>query len=88
MKAKGDMFFMRSTIGIAGGAEWNFTGNTSLYAEVGFYYGFTPVHYGEAIAGDDKERDMTLFQYNNGVQDYTTLSATQKQILIKIGILF
>ncbi len=88
MKAKGDMFFMRSTIGIAGGAEWNFTGNTSLYAEIGFYYGFTPVHYGEAVTGDDKERDMTLFQYTNGAQDYTTLNAKQKQILFKVGILF
>jgi len=88
MKAKGDMFFLRSTIGIAGGAEWNFTGNTSLYAEIGFYYGFTPVHYGEAVTGDDKERDMTLFQFSNGTQDYTTLSATQKQILLKVGILF
>lgn len=88
MKAKGDMFFMRSTIGIAGGAEWNFTGTTSIYAEVSFHYGFTPVHYGEAIAGEDPERDMTLFQMNNGVADYTTLAAKQKQVLLKVGILF
>lgn len=88
MKAKGDMFFMRSTIGIAGGAEWNFSGNTSLYAEVGFYYGFTPVHYGEAVTGDDKERDMTLMQITNGAFDYTTLNAKQKQVLFKVGILF
>jgi hypothetical protein len=88
MKAKSDMFFLRSTIGIAGGAEWNFTGSTSLYAEIGFYYGFTPVHYGEAVTGDDKERDMTLFTYNGSTADYTTLSAKQKQILLKVGILF
>jgi len=88
MKAKGDMFFLRSTIGIAGGAEWNFTGNTSIYAEIGFHYGFTPVHYGEAVTGDDKERDMTLFQMNNGTADYTTLAAKQKQVLLKVGILF
>lgn len=88
MRAKGDMFFLRSTIGISGGAEWNFTGTTSVYAEIGFHYGFTPVHYGESVAGADKERDMTLFQINGGTADYTTMAAKQKQILLKIGILF
>jgi hypothetical protein len=88
MKAKGDMFFMRSTIGLAAGAEWNFTGNTSLFAELGFYYGLTPVHFGEAIGGDDKERDMTMFQRVNGTNDYLTFSAKQKQIVLKVGILF
>jgi hypothetical protein len=29
-------------IGVYGGAEWNFTGNTNLYAEAGFVYGVTP----------------------------------------------
>lgn len=88
MKAKGDMFFLRSTIGLAAGAEWNFTGNTSLFAELGFYYGLTPVHFGEAVTGDDKERDMTMFQRINGANDYLTFSAKQKQIVLKIGILF
>lgn len=88
MKAKGDMFFLRSTIGLAGGAEWNFTGNTSMFAEIGFYYGFTPVHNGDAIGGDDKERNMTLFQNNAGTNDYITLAAKQKQLVLKIGILF
>ncbi|HLP55645.1 MAG TPA: outer membrane beta-barrel protein [Fluviicola sp.] len=88
MKAKGDMFFMRSTIGLAAGAEWNFTGSTSLFAELGFYYGLTPVHFGEAIGGDDKERDMTMFQRINGANDYLTFAAKQKQIVLKIGILF
>jgi hypothetical protein len=88
MKAKGDMFFLRSTIGLAAGAEWNFTGNTSLFAELAFYYGLTPVHFGEAVTGDDKERDMTMFQRLNGVDDYLTFSSKQKQIVLKIGILF
>jgi hypothetical protein len=88
MKAKSDMVFLRATIGIAGGAEWNFTGTTSLYAEIGFYYGFTPVHYGEAVTGDDRERDMTMFSYNGTTADYTTFSAKQKQVLLKVGILF
>ena len=92
MRAQGDMFFMRSTIGLAGGAEWNFTGNTSMFAEIGFYYGFTPVHYGDAITGDDKERDMTLYtsglSNGTGTDDYVTMKATQRQIVLKIGILF
>jgi len=88
MKAKGDMFFLRSTIGLAGGAEWNFTGNTSIFAEIGFYYGFTGVHRGDAIGGDDKERNMTMFQQVNGTSDYLNFAAKQKQIVLKIGILF
>ena len=33
---------VRLGIGIYGGAEWNFTGNTYLYMEGGFNYGVTP----------------------------------------------
>jgi len=29
-------------VGIYGGAEWNFTGNTNLYVEAGFNFGVTP----------------------------------------------
>ena len=88
MKASGDMFFLRSTIGIAGGAEWNFTGNTSLYAELGFYFGVTPIHNGNAVGGDDKDRNKTMFSYKNGTAEYLNFSAKQKQILLKVGILF
>jgi hypothetical protein len=84
MKAAGDMFFVRSTIGIAAGTEWNFTGSTSLYAEAGFYYGFTPVH----NVGNNVDK-MTLFKYDASMnQDYLRFSSKQKQILIKVGILF
>lgn len=92
MKSKGDLFFLRSSIGLAAGAEWNFTGSTSVFAELGFYYGFTPVHNGEAIGGDDKDRNMTLYQFTAAdgtiTQDYVNLSAKQKQVVLKIGILF
>lgn len=33
---------VRMGIGVYGGAEWNFTGNTFLYMEGGFNYGITP----------------------------------------------
>jgi len=91
MKTTKDMNFFRSSVGIAGGAEWNFTGNTNLFAEVGFYYGFTNVHAGKALTGDD-DKNMTLYQYDKTTapptQDFLTLGATQKQIVLKIGILF
>lgn len=84
MKAAGDMFFVRSTMGISGGAEWNFTGNTSLYAEIGFHYGFTPIH----NVGSNMDR-MTLYKFGTaGSEEYLRFSAKQKQVLLKIGILF
>lgn len=86
MKAAGDMFFLKSTVGLAGGAEWNFSGTTCLVAELGFYYGFTPLHNGEALAGSDKQRNMTL--YNESKNSYTTLSAKQSQLMLKVSILF
>lgn len=90
MKAKSDLFFLRSEIGIAGGTQWEFSGGTCLFAEMAFYYGFTPTFYGEAIAGSDKERDMHLFTVNsgNGTSDYFTNKASQKHFAIKLGILF
>jgi hypothetical protein len=84
MRAAGDMFFVRSTMGISGGAEWNFTGSTSMYAEIGFHYGFTPIH----NIGSNMDR-MTLYKFGTaGSEEYLRFSAKQKQILLKIGILF
>jgi len=39
---------IRVGVGIYGGAEWNFTGNTHLYAEAGFIYGVTPTLWQES----------------------------------------
>jgi hypothetical protein len=91
MSTKGDLFFLRSQIGIGGGTSWEFSGGTSVFAELTFFYGFTPLFYGNAITGDDEERDMHLFNPSatstNG-RDYFTNKATQKHIALKIGILF
>ncbi len=91
MTSKGDLFFLRSQIGIGGGTSWEFSGGTSVFAELTFFYGFTPLFYGEAISGEDKERDMHLFTpsataTNN--RDYFTNKASQKHLALKIGILF
>ena len=86
MKAKGDMFFFKSAVGLAGGAEWNFSGSTSLVAELGFYYGFTPLHL------DKNEGNTTLFTAAgiNGTPDDNHFSnqATQQQLQFKVSILF
>lgn len=39
---KKGLALMNVGIGIYGGAEWNFTGNTNLFVEAGFVYGVTP----------------------------------------------
>jgi hypothetical protein len=88
MKAPGEMFFFKSAVGLAAGAEWNFSGSTSLVAEIGYYYGFTPLHtnrntekdrnYTFATPGDaDPSNDLKI---NN--------KATQSQLQLKVSILF
>ncbi|PHR30937.1 MAG: hypothetical protein COA38_09415 [Fluviicola sp.] len=86
MKAKGDMFFFKSAVGFSGGAEWNFSGSTSLVAELGFYYGFTPLHL------DKNDGNTTLFTaagINGTTEDnHFSNQATQQQLQFKISILF
>lgn len=86
MKAKGDMFFFKSSVGLSGGAEWNFSGSTSLVAEIGFYYGFTPLHL------DKNDGNTTLFTaagVNGTANDiHFSNQATQQQLQFKVSILF
>lgn len=86
MKSPGDMFFVKSAVGIAGGAEWNFTGSTTLMAEIGYYYGFVPLHV------TNKEDNMTLYTsgVNNGTGNdkYFANKASQGQLMFKVSILF
>ncbi|MFT5860150.1 MAG: hypothetical protein ACI865_002258 [Flavobacteriaceae bacterium] len=86
MDAKGDMFFFRSAFGAVGGAEWNFSGSTALSLEIGYYYGFTPLHL------DKNEGKTTLYTAGtiNGTPDdiHFSNSATQHQLQFKLSILF
>ncbi len=80
-----DVSAIRCSLGVAGGAQWNFTGSTMLFAELGFYYGLTPIN----IEGGGKNK--TLFNRNSGApgsSDYFGLKTTQTQFCLKIGILF
>lgn len=86
MEEKKSMVFFKSAVGLCGGAEWNFTGSTSLVGEIGYYYGFTQLH------PKQKDGDMSLYQsgFNNGGGNDTYFSnkATQGQLMFKVSILF
>ena len=86
MKAQGDMFFFKSAVGLSGGAEWNFSGSTSLIAELGFYYGFTPLH----LNKNDGNTTFFTAAGENGTADNIHFSnqATQQQLQFKVSILF
>lgn len=77
-----DVSAIRCSLGVAGGAQWTFTGSTMLFAELGFYYGLTPIN----IEGSNQNK--TLFNRSAGSSDYFGLKTTQTQFCLKIGILF
>ena len=79
---------IRTAIGVYGGAEWNFTGSTFLYAELGFNYGITPQLYPES--GNLVDRVQTpgsspaTYTYSN----LNIKNNPQHIIELKIGLLF
>lgn len=79
MTAKNEMFFMKSSVGLAGGAEWNFVGSTSLIAEIGYYYGFVPLYYNK----DSDDRYLTTLVDGNINND-----VKQSQLMFKLSIMF
>lgn len=90
MKAGGEMFFFKSAVGLAGGAEWNFTGSTCLVAEIGYYYGFTPLH----VSRNEKKQKEFLYTNSqepstgNYNKDHFSNQATQGQLMFKLSVLF
>lgn len=84
MTAKGEMFIFKSAVGLAGGVEWNFVGSTCLVGEVGYYYGFTPLH--------SNRKDEKSYLFNTDVlgtnPEYFSNKATQGQLMLKVSILF
>ena len=83
MKAKSEMFFLKSAVGLSGGAEWNFIGSTSLMAEIGYYYGFTPLY-------NKRTYMMNTGGENNttGGIDFFANKASQSQLMFKVSVLF
>ncbi|MBK6526736.1 MAG: outer membrane beta-barrel protein [Crocinitomicaceae bacterium] len=72
---------IKAGIGIYGGAEWNFTGNTFLYMEGGFNYGVGPQLYSKSGNLADKQDAGTFSNLNLGTNP-------QHLIEIKLGLLF
>jgi hypothetical protein len=87
MRARNDMFFFRSAGGISGGTEWNFASNTSLSVEIGYYYGFTPVFWGN---GKLDRNNSSLYQINpdNNEKMYRSFKANQSVFEVKAILLF
>lgn len=88
MTAGGEMFFFKSAVGIAGGAEWNFSGSTSLVAELGYYYGFTPIHTNRNTEKGNNYYFATAPDNGIGNDIYFNNQAKQGQLALKISILF
>lgn len=94
MDIPNDISLYRGSVGMSFGAEWNFAGGTSLVGELGYYFGFSNVHRGDALTGDDKDRNKTI--YHNSVQveepfivrNFEVANAKQNLLLLKVAILF
>lgn len=85
--SKGDLDFFKSSAGISGGAEWNFTGSTCLVAEIGYYYGFTDIHWNRK----EENRSLATENIGNITDDSPSFfnnAAKQSQLMLKISILF
>ena len=85
------MSIYKGSVGLSGGAEWNFSGSTCLVAEIGYYYGFVDVNRSKSITGDE-EKNMTNFSsfnlLNFNPTGFSALPFKQNQILFKLSILF
>ena len=73
-------------VGVYGGAEWNFTGNTFLYSEIGFVYGITPLLYPESGNLADKVEGSTAGSYTYSNLDIK--NNPQHMVEFKVGLLF
>lgn len=85
VKYSNDVLLIRSSVGLAGGTQWNFTGNTVLFAELGFYYVFTPIH---NTGSNQDNMTLTTDQNFDTYNNYYRVKASQTQLALKIGILF
>jgi hypothetical protein len=73
---------------MAAGAEWNFSGSTSLVGELGYYYGITPLYWERDSDSDKLSLFATGANNGSGNDIYTPVKARQGQLMLKISILF
>lgn len=84
---KKGLTWARMGIGVYGGTQWNFTGNTFLFAELGFIYGVTPIVYQRSSHLVEKIEDTTVaggYRYEN----LDVKSNPQHMFELKVGLLF
>lgn len=83
MVAKGEMFPIKSAVGLGGGVEWNFTGGTVLVGELGYFYGFTPLY-------NDRKTEKAYLSSTGSSQVPPVFSnaAVQSQLMFKVSVLF
>ncbi|WP_107038802.1 outer membrane beta-barrel protein [Brumimicrobium mesophilum] len=91
MKSPGVMSFYKGAIGIAGGAEYNISGNTVLVVELGYYYGFSEVFQQKGAVFGDDEKSLSMYQPTTETESnriYYSPSLKQSQLLLKVAVLF
>lgn len=88
MTTEKNLFFYKGAIGIAAGAEWNFSGTTSLVGELGYYYGLTPLYWERDTDNNKLSLFTSGFNSSKGDDVYHPIKARQSQLMMKISILF
>jgi hypothetical protein len=84
MKISKDLAIYSGSIGISAGTEWNYSGSSSLMFELGYYYGISNLHRGDALIGDP-DKNKTMFDNQN---KYQTIKSTRNQLAFKLSLLF
>ena len=91
MKLSRDVSFYKGSAGLTGGAEWNFSGGTSLVGELGYYLGFTNIHNGDRSIGDPDE-NKNLYSTTDladfDSRTYRVAAARQGLLVLKVSLLF
>jgi hypothetical protein len=84
MNVSKDLFFYNASLGLSAGVEWNFSGSTCLVAEIGYNYGFMPLHL------TSKEQNYSLFtlEPTTLAPTYFKNQATLNQAHLKLTLLF
>lgn len=84
MSVSKDLFFYNASLGLSAGVEWNFSGSTCLVAEIGYNYGFMPLHL------TSKEQNYSLFTLDpvSLAPTYFRNQATLNQAHLKLTLLF
>lgn len=85
--SENELSLYKLNLGISLGTEWNIFDNSYLVFELGYYAGLMNIHQDKSLYGDDKQRDMSLFN-DLGTPEYITVKGTQNQLLLKVTFLF